>query len=289
MLNTFENIDRHNLRRRERERHLKEMEAFAKGLEFGNESASFAYTGTLSGLPLEESLDFSLSSQPAQPKWGHRTCFAGICGLTTLIFLVFFLGVDFGEQAKSPEPMSSRSNVTETVNSMHAVISSLILSWGVTTYERLGEIDSPPAQAFDWLILHEDIDITDAATIRTRFALATLYFATGNTGAEKGWDTDTHWLSPNSVCLWYGVECSNDAEKSGSVKALNLSSNALTGTLPDEVGLLGLDIRTLDVSGNGVGGAIPTSLSLMTNLGTWALTFPLPNVFILSAAISCQE
>jgi hypothetical protein len=50
------------------------------------------------------------------------------------------------------------------------------------------------------------------------------------------------------------------------VQSLNLTSNGLAGTLPDELSMLQLDIRVLDVSDNSIEGTIPASLSNLRNL-----------------------
>jgi hypothetical protein len=136
----------------------------------------------------------------------------------------------------------------------------------VTPREILKDSMSAPARALDWLV-YEDMNTENVETMRTRFALATLYFETQKPSAGDSWTNDRHWLSSDPVCLWHGVECLDEHTTTGLVKSLNLSSNGLTGTLPDEIGLLEADIRSLDVSNNAIAGTIPETLFLMKNLG----------------------
>ena len=71
------------------------------------------------------------------------------------------------------------------------------------------------------------------------------------------------------MCTWFGVDCMDDEfgqSSLGRVKMLNLSSNGLEGTLPEELGLLQLDIREIDVSDNSIGGSLPEKIFDLTNL-----------------------
>ena len=119
----------------------------------------------------------------------------------------------------------------------------------------------------DWLVFI-DRSTEEEETIRTRYVLSTLYFSTQNQGDSKKWSSDFHWLSSYPVCLWYGVECFNEQGTIELVKSLNLSSNLLAGTIPDEIGLLGPEVQILDLSNNEISGTIPGTMSLLANLGT---------------------
>ena len=80
----------------------------------------------------------------------------------------------------------------------------------------------------------------DARETQTN-ALRTLYVATG--GAS--WANRLSWLGAEPACQWHGVGC----DDRGAVTSLRLPRNALSGTLPPEVGdLASLDV--LDLEGN---------------------------------------
>lgn len=258
MLNTFENAGRQHLRRKERERHLRRMEEFAKSLDFMDDPDACAVADALSGNPLRK---VSEDQMKDHGRSGMSKRAKGILALSMLVALTligFLLGLDRGEQ----EYMHQH----DTTDTRRKTISSLILDWGITSPERLGDLSSPAARAMEWLV-YTDLETTGAETIRTRFALATLFFATQSPAKGNKWIDDRHWLSSYPVCLWYGVDCLDDRETIGLVKSLNLSSNALTGTIPEEIGLLGLDIRSLDLGGNKLVGTIPETVFLMKNLG----------------------
>jgi hypothetical protein len=266
MLNTFENADRHHLRRKDRERHVRNMELYSNSLDFSDDLAMCSMVDALSGFPLEK----NATPPSSTPEQKGRRCskYALLIGALVMVGVSlagYRLGVDVGEHEIVPQTNGKRKEVDSDVR--RKKVFSLILDWGVTSREMLEDVLSAPARAFEWLA-YDDMETEDPETMRTRFALASLYFGTQSPLTGRKWDNDQHWLSSYPVCLWHGVECLDEHATIGLVKALNLSSNGLTGTLPEEIGLLELDIRLLDVSSNAIAGTIPETLFLMKNLGT---------------------
>lgn len=158
---------------------------------------------------------------------------------------------------------------------------SQILDWEITPRDVLENVTTAPARALHWLSYEDTMVLKEfgtgisVETIRTRFALASLYFSTQSTTfvndafSRSSWVDKTLWLTGYSVCQWFGVECMEDEfgqSSLGRVKSLNLSSNGLEGQIPDELGLFQLDIRALDLSGNAIGGTIPETISALKNL-----------------------
>ena len=90
-----------------------------------------------------------------------------------------------------------------------------------------------------------------------RAALVALYNATDG----PNWTRNTGWNTTAPVGDWYGVT-TND---SGSVTALYLSSNRLSGSIPTELGNL-TNLTHLNLSDNRLSGSIPTELGNLTNL-----------------------
>ena len=263
MLSTFENAQRQHIRRKEQERHLKhlsQMEQFARSYEFDDYSPS-ALTDGLSGFPLQKSPDRSAVHAPWWKK--HPILFLVVSLLICSLLIVFLVGVDFGESEQGSIHGDAENEISmEPTALRHSAIAALILDWGLTSAERLEDASSPASLALKWLVYKDAVSVA-SPMIRTRFALACLYFATQNPALGKKWASDRHWLSSSPVCSWYGIECLEINEDIGLLRSLNLSSNALTGTIPDEIGLLGLDIRTFDISENNVTGTIPDSLFLL--------------------------
>ena len=269
MLNTFENCQRHHLRRLERERHLKIMDTFSSGLDWTSDSALCSAVDELAGFPLERNLH-----EPSPPEPRRRNRKYKIAGITVavcigLASLGFLAGKHAGVkeslgQVESPRPQEAQTLATNEARRMRLL--SLILDWNVTSRGTLEVNSSAPARALDWLV-SKDNPNENVQTIRTQFALATLFFSTQSESVGKSWTKDSHWLSSYPVCLWYGVECLDENSTIGLVKAINLSSNGLIGTLPRELGLLELDCNSLDVSNNAIAGTIPETLFLMKNLG----------------------
>jgi Leucine-rich repeat (LRR) protein len=87
-------------------------------------------------------------------------------------------------------------------------------------------------------------------------ALLALY--NGTHGAN--WGDHDKWLVRDTICDWYGVTCT-----AGSVSALDLHDNQLTGSIPAALGNLA-HLTYLDLSWNQLSGSIPTELGSLTNL-----------------------
>ena len=92
-------------------------------------------------------------------------------------------------------------------------------------------------------------------------ALRALYVATGG----AGWADRSGWLGPAPVCEWYGVGC----DAGGAVASLVMRGNALSGTVPGEVGELA-SLGTLLLQEDGVAGMVPTQLGKLSRLSVLA-------------------
>jgi len=114
---------------------------------------------------------------------------------------------------------------------------------------------------------NDNYRIVDTLAVLTRYVAATCYFAWNghkindntfdyepglghnlNTSLTR-WKNNTHWMTDQPTCNWYGIEC----EDSKRLVALNLTNNHLDGTLPPEVWKL-TDLRLLDLSNNQIQG-----------------------------------
>src|SRR5689334_12445575 len=79
-------------------------------------------------------------------------------------------------------------------------------------------------------------------------ALMDLYKATGG----EGWTYSFGWGTNDNYCTWHAVGCDKDS----FVKSLSLSSNNLTGTIPESIGYL-TRLQVLGMEFNNINGAIP--------------------------------
>lgn len=82
-----------------------------------------------------------------------------------------------------------------------------------------------------------------------------------STGGDSLWTQNTNWLS-TPVEDWYGVTVTGVR-----VTGLDLSSNNLTGTIPDAIGALD-QMSRLDLFDNNLSGPIPPSMGNLTGLQT---------------------
>ncbi|MDO5969779.1 immunoglobulin domain-containing protein [Flavivirga aquimarina] len=101
-----------------------------------------------------------------------------------------------------------------------------------------------------------------------RQALIDLYTTLGGTNWSNTLAGNQPWLVNDanaSVCDWYGVVVENN-----SVVELNLSANALTGTLPDIFASLPA-LQAININNNNLQGSVPASIAAITGLGTLAI------------------
>ena len=105
-----------------------------------------------------------------------------------------------------------------------------------------------------------------------RAELVALYNATD--GAN--WAQGTNWLSSAPLSQWHGVE----VDGNGRVRALRLSRNQLSGSIPAELGRLSR-LSDLSLQSNQLSGSIPAELGALSsltilNLDTNQLSGPIP-------------
>lgn len=286
MLNTFENADKQHRRRLEREEHLRNLAVLSNTLEW-SDSTLVSITDGLSGDPLQRTMTLAPeTSKLKNPKLKKLLCVLGASILVMVLALAFTLGIDVGEK-EMYDDMNEHGNM-QSQGLERKNLFNMILEWGVTPRSTLGDVTSSQSRAMEWLLFEDNYEHGGMNTIKTRYALATLYFSTQDADNVGTWEQKRHWLSSHSVCLWYGVECSDtdESDKLGLIKSLDLSSNGLVGVLPNEIGLLGSEMVSLDVSDNAIEGTIPWTLHMMKNLANLYLG---PNEFSSSLPSTITE
>ena len=97
----------------------------------------------------------------------------------------------------------------------------------------------------------------ECALLTERDVLSAFYEATGG----SDWRNGDNWRTDVPLGDWYGVGV--DAE--GRVISLDLTRNGLTGSIPEELGLLLNSVR-LNLASNDLEGPIPNGLTLLTDL-----------------------
>jgi len=92
--------------------------------------------------------------------------------------------------------------------------------------------------------------------VQDSLALVDLY---DSTDGANWWD-HTNWLTKNPVKTWWGVIVKNN-----NVIALDLTENALNGSIPSSIGNL-INLQSLYLSGNHLSDSIPSSIGSLVNL-----------------------
>ena len=135
----------------------------------------------------------------------------------------------------------------------------------ISSKSSLGDTSSPQYQALNWLVDQDKSQMSpDDPLLLERYALAVLFYSTS---AESKWKRSSNWMTDHGYCMWEGVQCLESTlyDGNGKVLTLNLTQNALQGTIPSE--LVGLAfLNQLDLSGNALSGAIPSQLAQFSTI-----------------------
>ncbi|CAB9498764.1 Leucine Rich Repeat [Seminavis robusta] len=154
------------------------------------------------------------------------------------------------------------------------------------TQQALEDPQSPQSRSYEWIL--EDLDnlpLYSDDQIKQKFALASLYFATGG----DNWRNNTNWLNHSvSECNWFfnpefarksaisqllpgylagflepppTSPCDND----GLLQHLWLDQNNLEGSIPEELYLL-TKLETLSMGWNQLGGTISSHIGQLRAL-----------------------
>ena len=135
------------------------------------------------------------------------------------------------------------------------------LTAGTTYWYQIQAVDANGVGG-DW---SEYVSATPGVSVANpdRAALVALYNATG--GAN--WTHSANWLSEEPLNSWHGV---NTDDSSGRVIELDLSENGLNGAIPSELSSLS-NLTNLWLNGNQLSGEIPSELGNLSNLTVLSL------------------
>lgn len=142
------------------------------------------------------------------------------------------------------------------------------------------KIDScdPPNAALVWLATDT---FPQGRETLDRYMLALLYAA----WRGYSWTHTDNWLSNQTHCDWYGIECDSrmrtinvllnnnnlrgeipsEITRLDSLLSLDVGSNQLDGRIPREIGLL-ISLQNLRLRGNNLSFSIPTEFGVLANL-----------------------
>ena len=153
-----------------------------------------------------------------------------------------------------------------------------ILELELSSQADIETIGTPQYHAVQWMA---NVDMAKLKAKDTyamhRYALAVLFYSTAGTddhvnpNGNGQWIDQTNWLTKTGLCGWHGVICEGDLgdpdadHEDGFVRALDLSSNGLDGALPSELSVLELLYR-MDLSKNGLTGTLPKTFSKLNKL-----------------------
>jgi Leucine-rich repeat (LRR) protein len=188
--------------------------------------------------------------------------------LVAVAVLCIIVGLSVGLTANRPSLPATPSPTPAPTSRLDQLFRPTLPPY---TLDSLQNTSSPQYRAYEWATEVDQVPWEEApldeplrlARMKQRFALATLFFATG--GADGAWRNGTGWLNSTahecswSLCFCYGNYGSSD------VQWLELTSNDLAGPLPREIGILS-SLMWLHVDKNLLSGSLPSELGALTLL-----------------------
>lgn len=166
-----------------------------------------------------------------------------------------------------PGPAQNPSTPTSTIDEDELV--EFLSAISSDNGEALKDSTSPQYAAMQWLLTSANIGVYKDSTLIQRYALASLYYATGG----EQWLDSSSWLTDVSECEWYSSsDMGSICDVDENLLELNLRGNSLTGSLPPELNLLSNSLTTLHLGDNKISGQIPPELSDLWNLETLQLS-----------------
>ncbi|GFH53435.1 hypothetical protein CTEN210_09911 [Chaetoceros tenuissimus] len=100
-----------------------------------------------------------------------------------------------------------------------------------------------------------------------RYTMMILYYET--TPGTKDWNNKNKWLSNDSVCEWHGVDCTEldgkEELKMNVINEIRLTDNGLSGSLPEELGLMA-SLEVLKLENNFLQGGVPEEIGNIKTL-----------------------
>lgn len=201
----------------------------------------------------------------------HRNCLLKVAVLlvaATILTIGLAVGLtrnrDDGDSMTPTTSPSSAPTASPTVTPAQLDPYMVVLNM---TQEDLIHMSDAQVRAWSWLVEVDQptLPLDNSTTldydshvyqIEQRYVLAVFYFSTDG----PNWSLDDGWLSKQHVCQWWGLSCEELI-----VHAFEFYSNALTGTVPADIGRLTL-LQYMDLSENRLGGTLPTQLGNLCNL-----------------------
>jgi hypothetical protein len=200
-----------------------------------------------------------------------------IMAATGLAVIAVIVGLSVGMTANRPTLLTTPSPTPSPTSQLDEQFRPTLPSH---TLDSLRNTSSPQYLAYEWATEVDEISKKEAQLSRQlermkqRFALATLFFATGG---ERSWKIIDGWINATlHECQWFGCKCGTtdgpifddvykDGSDNGALVAVRLSLNGLDQSLPREVGLLP-SLTSLDLRKNALTGSLPTELGALTYL-----------------------
>lgn len=166
-----------------------------------------------------------------------------------------------------PKPLPTRKPTTPEPTTSPTIrfidIQNLIYTSSPQSIFALSDPTSPQFKAFQWLVQESaNYKLGNDEKLVHRWVLAVLF---ESTGGRQTWKNSANWLTSADECEWFTAETQEAiCNDEGMIRVLNLENNGLTGTLPQELGLLN-ELTLISLHGNQLDGDMPSDVCELFN------------------------
>jgi hypothetical protein len=155
--------------------------------------------------------------------------------------------IEPAEEQPSDPPFIEAINdddATQVARAEDYVLGLIARSWP-PAYLAISEQNSPQYKAFEWVVsdpMVVNFSYTDTRIIQ-RWILAIWYYST----LGDNWIRSDNWLTYTNECDWFSTRNGGDhiCDGDGNLQIIELERNRLTGSIPQELGLLSNSLSKL--------------------------------------------
>jgi len=159
---------------------------------------------------------------------------------------------------------------TTSPDSQNSALSQLLIANSLDGGEAVMKDGTPQNKAYKWLLKNAFLSIYTDAKILSRYSLATFFYATNGPTTWDSFIRDNGWLTDAPECEWGST--ANDQCTKGVYTSLTLDFVGVSGTIPQELGLLiGLErfsVRGSTETADIMSGTIPDIFGTLSNMQT---------------------
>mmetsp|Transcript_30306 Transcript_30306/g.46268 ORF Transcript_30306/g.46268 Transcript_30306/m.46268 type:complete len:1197 (+) Transcript_30306:126-3716(+) len=182
-------------------------------------------------------------------------------GITLGIAVAFRSQIQLNDSVKRPETRSNMERIRQT-----------IISQCPQAEEKLRDQSTLQYGAVNWVTEQANLypDFYNERRLLQQYSLVVFFLSTHGLSS---WRNGTRWMEASDECQWHGVKCGKKGSAfENMIIGLELTSNGLSGSLPDDIIILSSSLSNLALDDNSLSGSIPNEIGQLTLLSNLSLS-----------------